>query len=194
MKSVPDEICKLVNLTKLSLSNNFLTELPRNFHKLKKLSSLDIANNNLDHFPDSLCELRELEFLDLSDNSLVLLPPGIGQLKELRTLLLFLNKLDELPDDICHLVELNMLWIGENNIQSLPVEFGNLKKLDWGKGFTPSSSFDGNPLVYPPIEVVKEGVESIAKYFKEHPEGPSREPSPQEIVIPDLPDFSSRLQ
>ena len=115
-----------------------------------------------------ICGLKNLEFLDLSDNYMSELPAEIRNLKKLEALLLFLNELKELPDGICELEELRTLWIGNNQITELPRKFGDLHELDWGTRHTPSTAVDGNPLIHPPIEICKRGIDHIAIFLKQH--------------------------
>jgi len=118
-----------------------------------------------DRFPDAVYELSSLLFLDLSDNQLFELPDSICKLRKLESMLLSFNQLERLPDSICGLTGLHMLWLGNNRLQALPKRFGQLSNLDWGLRHTSSSVIDGNPLRRPPLDVCKQGVEAIAKYF-----------------------------
>ena len=173
---IPQEICLLTSLERLSLSNNHLTSLPDSFKSLKNLRSLHITNNRVEAFPMPVTELRNLQFLDMSDNRLVELPEAIENLEKLHSLLFFINKLSRLPDAICKMVHLRCLWLGDNNLRRLPRKFGNLRNLDWGFRHTQSTVIDGNPMTHPPIDVCKRGVGAIRRYFDEaEPEGRSSE-------------------
>ena len=162
--NLPKEISLLLNLERLSLSNNHLKSLPPGFQRLNKLRSLHAANNNFEVLPLEICELPSLEFLDLSDNVLINLPEQIGNIKTLSTLLLLYNKLIQLPDSVCTLPELECLWLDCNRLRELPRNFGKLSRLDWGYRYT-SSILEGNPLVFPPIEVCRLGPKAIESYF-----------------------------
>ena len=162
--SLPKEIALLLHLERLSLSNNHLSSLPSGFQRLNRLRSLHAANNDFDILPVEICELPALEFLDMSDNILVTLPEHIENMKNLATLLLMYNKLIQLPEALCTLTELECLWLGYNRLRELPRNFGHLKRLDWGYRYT-SSILEGNPLVYPPIEVCRLGPKAIENYF-----------------------------
>ncbi|KAI0212628.1 hypothetical protein LSAT2_002427 [Lamellibrachia satsuma] len=168
LTDLPAELTALSNLERMSLSNNHLSRLPPGFERLQNMRSLHAANNAFDEFPESLCQLTQLEFLDLSDNKLVTLPESISSLTNLQTFLLFMNNLSAIPDSLCRLVGLRVLWVGSNNLVELPRDFGRLKSLDWGYSHTSSAAIDGNPLRRPPVEVCKQGIVAIAKYFTQN--------------------------
>jgi len=125
--------------------------------------------NRFDVFPRVLSELQLLRFLDLSDNMLTELPDSIARLQRLECLLLVFNRLEHLPDSLCSMINLHLLWLGSNRLRRLPIDFGQLRNLDWGFRHTSSSVIDGNPLVEPPIEVCKQGVDAISTYFHRRP-------------------------
>ncbi|GAB1606461.1 leucine-rich repeat-containing protein 57-like [Argonauta hians] len=164
LTELPSEICNLTYLEILTLSNNNLTCLPREFHRLNELQSLHLANNSFSMFPPQISYLRDLQFLDLSDNNISELPNSIGQLSELQTLLLFNNNLCTLPDTLCTLKELRCLWLGANSLTTLPHSFGKLVKLDWDI-MNLSSVLDGNPMKHPPMDICRQGILSIRRYF-----------------------------
>jgi Leucine-rich repeat (LRR) protein len=63
---VPVEIGKLVNLTHLNLSQNYLVELPASFQFLKKLEYLDIWSNSIVAFPAEISVLKNtLRIVDM---------------------------------------------------------------------------------------------------------------------------------
>jgi Leucine-rich repeat (LRR) protein len=59
LTAIPPEIGNLVNLTHLTLSQNYLIEIPSTFKYLKKLVYLDIWSNSIIFFPDEISELKE---------------------------------------------------------------------------------------------------------------------------------------
>lgn len=158
------EVTLLVSLERLVLSNNHLSSLPDGFMNLKNLKSLHLSNNEIKEFPLELCDLVNLEFLDMCDNSLEELPVKIAKMKKLHTLLLCFNQLRKIPNSICKMSELRCLWLGNNLLKSLPKDFGQLKNIDWDWRYI-SSLLENNPLVRPPIEVCRLGMEAIETYL-----------------------------
>ena len=166
IRAVPGELAKCKNLEKLSLSNNLIAHLPENFSQLQNLTTLHLANNWVKTFPEMICNIVTLEFLDMSDNLIGGIPPNIGQLKELISFIICQNKISEIPGEIGKLQNLRTLWIGNNRVSRLPTEITSLENLDWGGSHTPSSTVDGNPLEYPPVDVCKQGIKAMAEYFE----------------------------
>lgn len=166
LTDVHPALCQLVQLERLVLSNNLLTTLPVEFQDLKQLKSLHLANNYFEGVPEPIFALKQLEFLDMSDNKIMVLSDLIGELNNLETLLLFYNLLETLPESISRCTRLSNLWLGMNKLTTLPRGIGRLARLDWGDR-DHSSNLEGNPLVYPPIQVCRTGPISIQRYFKE---------------------------
>ena len=157
LTELPEEICNLINLQELCISNTTLTELPKNIHNLKKLTKLDLQDNELTKLPKGvyrLTNLKELVLgndgygnnritelskeignlknltrLDLGSNSFTKLPKVIGNLKKLTELCLYENQLTELPKEIGNLNNLVRLTLMFNSFTKLPKEIGNLKNL-----------------------------------------------------------------
>jgi Leucine-rich repeat (LRR) protein len=74
----------LVNLRKLSLSNNNLGEFPEIILKFSKLYSLKLKNTKLRNIPDDIIKhLPDLEELDISKNELTSLPLSLSASKKL---------------------------------------------------------------------------------------------------------------
>lgn len=61
-------LCKLRNLTSLTLASCFLSHLPREFSQLQKLEKLDIGDNIcIHHICWSLSKLKSLKYLSLDE-------------------------------------------------------------------------------------------------------------------------------
>ena len=162
---IPVEIGELVNLEKLTCTNNKISCLPSSFQKLQKLTSLHLANNSFEHFPIIVCSLINLKFLDFSNNEITAIPDQISDLKYLEVFLLFHNLLEAIPDTLCTITKLKTLWLGDNRMRKLPASIVNLKYLDWDTSQL-SSNVNGNPLVDPPIEICEKGVRAIGNYYR----------------------------
>ncbi|XP_072170144.1 uncharacterized protein [Diadema setosum] len=158
-------VCQLVQLERLVLSNNLLTTLPSDFRELQQLKSLHLANNYYEEIPEAVFDLKQLEFIDVSDNKILKVSDRIGELSNLEALLMLYNLLEELPESIGKCSNLRNLWLGMNRLTTLPRGIGRLLKLDWAE-HSHSSNLDGNPLVYPPIEVCRRGPSSIERYYE----------------------------
>jgi Leucine-rich repeat (LRR) protein len=151
LTELPVECCQLAKLKKLTLTQNKLTSLPKEFANLQALEELGLTYNNFTALPLICCQIAQLkrllvqsnqleilsqeirqlwalEVLDLNNNSLSSLPPGIGSLINLHTLFVENNRLTQLPKEINHLVKLDRFWIENNKLTELP-PMENLKKL-----------------------------------------------------------------
>lgn len=143
------------------MSFNNLTYLPTNIGcELVNLKKLKINLNKIRSLPTSIGEMRSLRHLDAHFNELRGLPFAIGRLTNLETLNLSSNFSDlrELPETIGDLTNLRELDLSNNQIQALPVTFGRLDNLN-------KLNLDQNPIVIPPMEVVKEGTEAVKEYM-----------------------------
>ena len=160
LSSLPDGIGQLSNLFSLDISGNQLSALPDWIGQLSNLSSLDIRNNKLSALPDWIGQLSNLSYLDIGSNQLSALPDGIGQLSNLSYLDISGNQLSSLPDGIGQLSNLFSLDISGNQLSALPDGIGQLSSLS-------SLRIDENPLIDPPIEIAKQGIEAIRNYFEE---------------------------
>ncbi|XP_068652401.1 plant intracellular Ras-group-related LRR protein 1-like [Aristolochia californica] len=158
---LPDSICHCRSLVELDVSYNKLTYLPTNIgYELVNLRKLSVHLNKLRSLPTSMCEMRSLRHLDAHFNELCFLPQAFGKLTNLETLNLSSNfsDLKELPNTIGDLINLKELDLSNNQIHALPVTFGrldNLVKLNLAE----------NPLVMPPEDIVKNGVEAVKVYM-----------------------------
>ncbi|KAJ0249468.1 Plant intracellular Ras-group-related LRR protein 9 [Hirschfeldia incana] len=158
---LPDSICRCGSLVVLDVSFNRLTYLPTNIgFELVKLEKLMIQYNKIRSLPSSIGEMRSLTYLDAHFNELHGLPDSFVLLINLEYLNLSSNfsDLKELPSSFGDLISLQKLDLSNNQIHSLPDTFGTLESLV-------ELNVDQNPLVVPPLEVVKEGVEAVKMYM-----------------------------
>ncbi|XP_050224135.1 plant intracellular Ras-group-related LRR protein 9-like [Mercurialis annua] len=161
LESLPDSISHCRSLLELDVSFNRLKYLPTNIgYELVYLKKLSIQLNKLHSFPTSIGEMRSLQYLDAHFNELQSLPLSFGRLANLEILNLSSNfsDLTSLPDTFGDLTNLKELDISNNQIQDLPVTFGRLDNLT-------KLNLDQNPLIIPPPDVIKEGVEAVKLFM-----------------------------
>lgn len=77
IKSIPEEISRLVNLVRLNVAGNELEMLTDAITDLPKLKYLDLRQNKLKAIPDKLASMPSIEDLYLEGNPFDLLPPEI---------------------------------------------------------------------------------------------------------------------
>ena len=133
IRSLPDSIEYLENLTYLNLYWNQLSTLPESFSKLYKLSHLNLSNNRIETIPESFGQLPNLNILNLNYNRIKILPESFGNLKHLKKLYMINNRLKNLPESFCQFIQLEELDISHNRLEILPSSFGDLiqiKRID----------------------------------------------------------------
>ncbi|CAH0597800.1 unnamed protein product [Chrysodeixis includens] len=100
------------------------------------LTILYLQNNSITTLPDDLFpSIPHLMYFDIRDNKLTDIPKSIKHHPSLSHLLLQNNKLTSLPDELGTVIHLKVLQLG------------------------------GNPLMYPPREVINAGVLSVLQYL-----------------------------
>lgn len=121
----------------------------------------DCSHQKLEEIPQRVLQMCNLKMLYLEANAIQRLPEDFfTKLPKLSWLDLRNNRLKTVPKSIANHECLENLLLADNNIEELPNEIGlvpNLKAL----------LISGNPLVYPPSNVVEQGTEEICKYLKE---------------------------
>lgn len=154
----------------LDLSGNFLSELPMDMHRFKKLKIAFFSRNNFTVFPKQLADCPALtmigfksnqlvefpenalplniQWLILTDNRLEKLPRSIGQCKQLQKFVLAGNRIKELPDEIADCKALELIRISANQLSIIPTWLYQLPRLTW-------LAFSGNPATYVPENSVK---------------------------------------
>jgi len=129
LQNLPNSICKLTQLTYLSISEHIFTELPEAIGNLTALEILNLYSNKLTALPESFGNLINLRELSLRQNKLTVLPESFGNLINLRELSLRQNKLTVLPESFGNLIHLRELSLNNNELTVLPESFGNLINL-----------------------------------------------------------------
>jgi len=154
LTSFPQYIFELADtLEILDLSGNSLSEIPSNFHELKKLKIVFFSENKFTQFPDVLskCENltmigfksnqiqtisetafpKSLRWLILTNNQIEKLPNSIGDCKDLKKVALAGNKLIGLPNEMAQCQNIELLRISANHIADLPEWLFSMPKLAW---------------------------------------------------------------
>ncbi|RVW46638.1 Disease resistance protein RPM1 [Vitis vinifera] len=90
LKSLPDEVGKLVNLRYLGVRHSEINELPESISNLRNLQTLDISWSGnefeLSNGVLNLAQLRHLKMCRSVNDGEVRVPPGISRLRNLQTL------------------------------------------------------------------------------------------------------------
>lgn len=188
---IPESIGKLKNLTRFDLSNNQLTNVPQGIKELKYLTVLTLSfnqlnsipewignlrhlttvslfHNKLESIPNTITDLTNLIELNLSFNQLRVLPKTIGQLANLRELDLSANQLTTIPKELTKLTGLIKLNLARNQINIITKDFMEIPlSILWIADYFYDKGINlyGNPLESPPIEILKQGENSIKQYF-----------------------------
>ncbi len=129
LTEVPKEVGQLASLRRLYLYENQLTGVPKEIGQLASLTTLRLDNNQLTEVPKEIGQLASLSTLTLSSNQLTEVPKEIGQLASLTTLWVHNNQLTEVPKEIGELASLTMLFVSNNQLTAVPKEIGRLTSL-----------------------------------------------------------------
>eukprot|EP00873_Tetraselmis_striata_P046045 jgi/Tetstr1/466309/TSEL_010842.t2 len=157
LPALPDVIGSRTTLTYLDVSHNELQWLPESFARLVQLRTLNINNNMFSHVPSSVAQMADLVELNASHNKVTGIPATISGLHKLAILRLDHNLLASLPQALGGLWRsLQELDLGENDLSQLPSSLGACRKLE-------TLVLNLNPLQFPPLSVVEQGVEAAHK-------------------------------
>ncbi|XP_035699357.1 leucine-rich repeat-containing protein 40-like isoform X2 [Branchiostoma floridae] len=118
-----------VDLTKLILASNKLSELSPDLNQLPALVVLDVHDNELTSLPKEIGDLQHLQKLNVSHNKLQSLPPELCHLTNLLYLHVDYNKLTELPNDLGTLEHIEDLDLSHNELATLPPSIGYVSRL-----------------------------------------------------------------
>ncbi|KAI6646673.1 Leucine-rich repeat serine/threonine-protein kinase 1 isoform X1 [Oopsacas minuta] len=114
----PQDLIKYV--TKVDVSNNFLTSVPECFYSLNNLFNLDLSFNKITSFTPEPGKWLQLSYLSLANNQLKTLHPELFKLPQLRYCNVNNNELLNLPRQMWIAPVLNKLMLKNNKIQNLP--------------------------------------------------------------------------
>lgn len=110
VKTIPDNIGLLTNLTSLELDGNQITALPEKITTLVNLKHLNLNQNRFKSLPTVLSQFTQLERLSVNMNELNEIPDFITSLHNLTTVEFARNPLlKKIPQGILELPSLHML-------------------------------------------------------------------------------------
>eukprot|EP00761_Pharyngomonas_kirbyi_P007788 gb/GECH01007799.1/.p1 GENE.gb/GECH01007799.1/~~gb/GECH01007799.1/.p1 ORF type:complete len:614 (+),score=171.24 gb/GECH01007799.1/:1-1842(+) len=114
---------ELVELTKLDISYNEITEISSQISNLRELKVFMAAQNNISSLPETFFDVLTLTKVDLSHNNISNISSKIGDLTCLEWLSLSHNNISELPSSLLHLRGLCNLDLSNNSLKELPPRF-----------------------------------------------------------------------
>ena len=127
---VDGRILKLRNLSKLSLADNEISKLPDNWELVEGLSELNLSGNLLEKIPREFCVgslAKSLKSLNLSGNKIIFLPNFFCNLVQLISLDVSKNNIKCLPPSLGKLTRLKHFTANDNNLTNLPGSFSRLR-------------------------------------------------------------------
>ncbi len=140
------ESLKVLNLDNLGFND------PSPISTLKNLIDLTLANNKIENI-DFLRQLTSLKILDLRSNQITDIS-ALGNLRNLITLDLSNNNISSLSP-----------WIAQSRMS---IELQNPAKTKFDlTGSLWKLKLEHNPILTPPIDIIKEGKKSIGDYFNQ---------------------------
>lgn len=137
LSSIPHDIHRLKRLKIAFFSNNLFTEVPSAFRSCEALYMLGFKANQIETFDEDILPLS-ISWLILTDNKIKVLPKSIGKLYRLQKCALAGNQIEVIPEEIKDCVNLELLRLSANRIEVLPSSLLSLPKLSW-------LAFSGNP-------------------------------------------------
>ena len=130
LAKVDARMLKLRNLSKLCLADNEISKLPDNWGLVEALSELNLSGNQLETIPRQFCVgtlAKSLKSLNLSGNKIVFLPNFFCNLHQLISLDLSKNNIKCLPPSLGKLTRLKHFTANDNNLTNLPGSFSRLR-------------------------------------------------------------------
>jgi Leucine-rich repeat (LRR) protein len=105
-KNLSDAEKNPLEVFRLDLSGQDLTEVPQAIYTFTNLNELSLSNNALVVFPKEILSLKNLQIIHADHNQFLVLPAAIGDLANLHTFSLNNNKLVSLPESFGNLTKL----------------------------------------------------------------------------------------
>ncbi|XP_023020535.2 E3 ubiquitin-protein ligase LRSAM1 [Leptinotarsa decemlineata] len=156
-------LCRVFLKESLRLEHNCLSSLSGggNLKDLFLLKILDISDNNFKTIPENIYLLTGLQEFYAKNNNIKAICESFCKLTNLRVLDISNNSIKQLPEDIGSLVNLRKCDMSNNKLKKLPKSIYKWKKIN-------SLALDSADFVFPPVDVVQNGLKSIMKFICEH--------------------------
>jgi len=138
LSSLPADLHRLALLQTIFCSDNRFTELPPALGKCGRLDMVGFKANRIVDVPGASLP-QALRWLILTDNLIESLPDELGNRPRLQKLMLAGNRLRSLPHALARCERLELLRIAANRLESLPGWLLKLPRLSW-------IAYGGNPL------------------------------------------------
>lgn len=95
----------------------------------RNLEFLDLSNNSISEIPKQVTKLKKLKKLYLSENNIKVIPSYIAELDSLSILYLLYNKVETISADICSMDNLRVLNLNGNPNSNIPNCLKNTSKI-----------------------------------------------------------------
>jgi len=136
---IPPWVCKLDNLEALSIFNDSIKTIPEAIANIKNLSKLRIHANKIDELPKEIGEKLSLTALELRCPQLKTMPESFANLKSMKDFIFERCNLTAIPNYICGWTNLEAFELSMENtfqgpvtkLKNIPRNIGNLKKLKY---------------------------------------------------------------
>jgi Leucine-rich repeat (LRR) protein len=148
----------MTHLTRLSLVDNQLHQLPDMIGRMEAIQELLLTRNSLQEIPATLSSMQSLKILDARSNRLSKLPASIATITTLEMLLLDKNQISSLPINLGYLPALRALECTNNQLKDLPIDLCQSTSLR-------ILALDANPLRMPPNEIIERGMRAIFDFL-----------------------------
>lgn len=164
--TISDQIKSLARLRNIRADNNLISDI-KPLAELTQLQLLALYGNRITDLTP-LTKLNHLQYLNLVHNKITDLTP-LQNLTQIQELVLSNNSISDIKP-LAQLSQLQALFLANNKITNLKplktlIERGipvSLKEEDRRE----TIRLGGNPLVYPPQEIIEQGNAAILNYFK----------------------------
>jgi Leucine-rich repeat (LRR) protein len=113
-------IGSLIHLTKLSLSNNALSDLPESFVYLQEITELRLDHNAFKEIPLVVCTLRKLRVFSLRHNQIKSFPAESRVWQDLTLIDFSHNQCTAMPESLSHCGSLRVIYAEYNRIRVCP--------------------------------------------------------------------------